>query len=89
MDSNMNTGLSSPMIAGFSLLGTWFVTQIIFVIYAVYSMNKIREEIVNKGRLISLMPNFIGAPISLGVPSQSQTLPPACKYGKYVSNCIH
>lgn len=77
IDHEMDTGLSSEMIAGLSLIGTWFVTQIIFVIYAVYSMNKIREEIVNKGRLISLMPNFIGVPISLGVPSQSQTLPPA------------
>lgn len=75
----MDTRLSSEMIAGLSLIGTWFVTQIIFLIYAVYSMNKIKKEIVNKGRLISLMPSFIGVPISLGIPSQTQTLPPACK----------
>lgn len=68
--------MDSP-IPGLSLIAIWFVTQVIFIFYIAYSLKKIREEIVKKGRLIPLIPTIAISTGMMGVSSHSQ--PPACK----------
>lgn len=78
MDSETTWGFT----LGVCLIITWFITQVGLIIYVAYTMKKIKKELVDKGRLIPLMSNFIPTPVlpgMIGVAAQSQTLPPACK----------
>ncbi|CAG9769556.1 unnamed protein product [Ceutorhynchus assimilis] len=48
--------MEPTIVVGFGLMLTYIIGQFVFIFYSRVAYNKLRDDIISKGRLISFMP---------------------------------